>query len=66
MNLGHPRLGVLGEAGTGAVEAGVGALQQAELLRRQLERGTILVELSDAPEQHCVHHDRIPVPRHPQ
>ena len=66
VDLGHARLGLVGEAGAGAVEAGVGALQQAELLRVEAEIGAVLVQLGDAAKQHGVHHDRIPVPRHPQ
>ena len=66
VDLGHPLLGGLVEAGAGAVEAGVGALQQPHLLGRQPERGAVVVQQRDAAEQHRVHHDRVPVPRHPQ
>ncbi len=66
VDLRHPRLGLFGEAGAGTVEAGVGALQQAELLRRKTKTGAVLVQMGDAAKQHGVHHDRIPVPRHPQ
>jgi hypothetical protein len=54
------------EAGAGAMEAGVGALQQPHLLAGQPERGAVVVQHRDAAEQHRVHHDRVPVPRHPQ
>ena len=53
-------------AGAGAVEAGIGPLQQPHLLAGQSEGGAIFVQLRDPAEQHRVHHDRIPVPRHPQ
>ena len=66
VDLGPPLLGGLVEAGAGAVEVGVGALQQPHLLSRQAERGALLVQHRDAAEQHRVHHDRVPVPRHPQ
>ena len=66
VDLGPPLLGDLVEAGAGAVEIGVGALQQPQLLSRQAERGALLVQHRDAAEQHRVHHDRVPVPRHPQ
>jgi hypothetical protein len=66
VDLRHPRLGLFGEAGAGTVEAGVGALQQAELLGRKTKTGAVLVQMGDATKQHGVHHDRIPVPRHPQ
>ena len=66
VDLGHPLLGGLVEAGAGAVEADVGPLQQPHLLAGQPERGAVVVQLRDPAEQHGVHHDRIPVPRHPQ
>ena len=66
VDLGPALLGGLVEAGAGAVEIGVGALQQPQLLSRQAERGALLVQHRDAAEQHRVHHDRVPVPRHPQ
>ena len=66
VDLGPALLGGLVEAGAGAVEIGVGALQQPHLLSRQAERGALLVQHRDAAEQHRVHHDRVPVPRHPQ
>ena len=66
VDLGPPLLGGLVEAGAGAVEVGVGALQEPHLLSRQAERGALLVQHRDAAEQHRVHHDRVPVPRHPQ
>ena len=66
VDLGHPLLGRLVEAGAGAVEAGIGALQEPPLLSRQREAGAVLVQQRDAAEQHRVHHDRVPVPRHPQ
>ena len=66
VDLGPPLLGGLVEAGAGAVEVGVGALQQPHLLAGQAELGALLVQHRDAAEQHRVHHDRVPVPRHPQ
>ena len=66
VDLGHPRLGGFVEPGAGAVEAGIGALQQPQLLAAEPERGPVVVQQRDAAEQHRVHHDRIPVPRHPQ
>ena len=66
VDLGHPRLGSLVEPGAGAVEAGIGALQQPQLLACQPEAVAVVVQQRDAAEQHRVHHDRIPVPRHPQ
>ena len=66
VDLGHPLLGGLVEPGAGAMEAGIGALQEPHLLRRQAERGAIVVQQRDPAEQHRVHHDRVPVPRHPQ
>ena len=66
VDLGHPLLRRLVEPGAGAVEAGVGALQQPHLLAGQPERGAVVVQQRDAAEQHRVHHDRVPVPRHPQ
>src|SRR6202007_3191859 len=36
IDLGHPRLALLGEAGAGAVEAGIGALQEPLLLCTEL------------------------------
>ncbi len=66
VDLGHARLGLVGQAGAGAVEAGVGTLQQAELLRVETEIGAVLVQLGNAAKQHGVHRDRIPVPRHPE
>ncbi len=62
---GPARLGGLIEAGTGAVEVVVGALQEAHLLARQPQRGAVVVDQRDPAEQHRVHHDRVPVPRHP-
>ncbi len=62
----HPLLGDFVEACASAVEAGVGPLQQPHLLRTEPERGAVVVEQRDAAEQHRVHHDRVPVPRHPQ
>ncbi len=59
---GHARLGGLVEAGAGAAEAGVDALQQALLFGRQLEMGALVVEFCDAAEQHGVHQDGVPVP----
>ena len=66
VDLGHPLLRRLVEAGAGAMEAGIGALQQPHLLAGQPERGAIVVQHGDPAEQHRVHHDRVPVPRHPQ
>ncbi len=66
VDLGHPLLGGFIKPGTGAVEARVGPLQQPHLFRGEAERRAVLVQLGDPPEQHGVHHDRIPVPRHPQ
>jgi hypothetical protein len=66
IDLGHPILAVLGEARARAVEASIGALQQPELLGRQLQAGAVVVQKRDATKQHTVHHDRIPVPRHPE
>ena len=66
VDLGHPLLGRLVEAGAGAVEAGIGALQEPHLLAGQAKRGAIVVQQRDPAEQHRVHHDRVPVPRHPQ
>ena len=66
VDLGPALLGGLVEAGAGAVEVGVGALQQPHLLAGQAERGAVLVQHRDAAKQHRVHHDRVPVPRHPQ
>ncbi len=66
VDLGHPRLRHLVEPGAGAMEAGIGALQEPHLLRRQGERGAIVVQHRDPAEQHRVHHDRVPVPCHPQ
>ena len=66
VDLGPSLLGGLVEAGAGAVEIGVGALQQPHLLAGQAERGAVLVQHRDAAEQHRVHHDRVPVPRHPR
>ena len=66
VDLGHPLLGRLVEAGAGAVEAGIGALQQPHLLAGQAEAGAVVVQQRDPAEQHRVHHDRVPVPRHPQ
>ena len=66
VDLGHPLLGRLVEAGAGAVEAGIGALQQPRLLAGQTEAGALVVQHRDPAEQHRVHHDRVPVPRHPQ
>jgi hypothetical protein len=48
------------------MEAGIGALQQPPLLACQGQRGAIFVQHRDPAEQHRVHHDRVPVPRHPQ
>ena len=50
------------EASAGAMETGVGALQQPHLLRRKTKRRAVLVQMRDAPEQHRVHQDRVPVP----
>ena len=36
------------------------------LLGRQAQRGAVGVDQCDPAEQHRVHHDRIPVPRHPR
>ena len=66
IDLGHPLLGGLVEPGAGAVEACVGPLQEPHLFCRKAERGAVLVQHGDPAEQHGVHHDRIPVPRHPQ
>ena len=66
VDLGHPLLGRLVEPGAGAMEAGIGALQQPHLLGGQPERGAVVVQQRDPAEQHRVHHDRVPVPRHPQ
>ncbi|MGY4166866.1 hypothetical protein ACVIM8_000939 [Bradyrhizobium sp. USDA 4529] len=65
VNLGHAGLCRIVEAGAGAAEAGVGAFQQPHLLASQAEGGALLVQHGDAAKQHSVHHDRIPVPRHP-
>ena len=48
------------------MEAGIGAFQEPHLLAGQAEAVAVLVQHGDAAEQNCVHHDRIPVPRHPQ
>ena len=53
-------------SGAGAMEAGIGALQEAHLLGGQPIAGAVVVQQRDPAEQHRVHHDRIPVPRHPQ
>ena len=66
IDLGHPCLGRLVEAGAGAVEARIGTLQQPRLLAGQAERGAVVAQQRDAAEQHGVHHDRVPVARHPQ
>ena len=66
VDLGPALLGCLVEAGAGAVEIGVGALQKPHLLGGQAQRRAVFVQQRDAAEQHRVHHDRIPVPRHPQ
>ncbi len=66
VDLSHPRLGGVVEASAGPAEARIGALQQPELLAAEAERGAVLVQERDATEQHGVHHDRVPVPRHPQ
>ena len=66
VDLGHPLLGRLVEAGAGAVEAGIGALQQPRFLAGQTEAGALVAQHRDPAEQHRVHHDRVPVPRHPQ
>ena len=66
VDLGHPLLGRLVEPGAGAMEAGIGALQEPHLLGGQPERGAVVVQQRDPAEQHRVHHDRVPVPRHPQ
>ena len=66
VDLGHPLFRRLVEAGAGAMEAGIGALQQPHLLAGQGEGGAVFVQQRDPAEQHRVHHDRVPVPRHPQ
>ena len=66
VDLRHPLLGRLVEAGAGAMETGVGALQQPHLLAGQSERRAVVVQQCDPAEQYGVHHDRVPVPRHPQ
>ena len=66
VDLGHPLLGLFAKTCAGAVEAGIGALQQPHLFAGQLQARSIVVQHRDAAEQHRVHHDRVPVPRHPQ
>ncbi len=66
VDLGHPRLGGLVEAGAGAVEAGIGPLQETHLFGGEAELGAFVVQRHDAAEQYGIHHDRIPVPRHPR
>jgi hypothetical protein len=66
VDLGHPLLGLLVEPGAGAMEAGIGALHEAHLLGGQSKAGAVVVQQRDPAEQHRVHHDRAPVPRHPQ
>ncbi len=68
VDLRHPRLGGVVEPGTGAMEAGIGALQQPHLLACQGQRGAIFVQHRDPAEQHGVHHDleqrRVGIRRH--
>ena len=66
VDLGHPLLGLFAQACAGAVEADIGALQQPHLFAGQLQAAAVVVQHRDAAEQHRVHHDRVPVPRHPQ
>src|SRR5713226_6061217 len=66
VDLGHPVLGGFVEPGAGAVEARIGPLQEPRLLGREPERGLVAVQQRDPAEQHRIHHDRVPVPRHPQ
>jgi len=66
VDLGHPRLGLLVQAGASAVEADIGALQEPALLRRQLQVRAVFVQHGDAAEQDRVHHDGVPVTGHPQ
>ena len=44
VDLGHPLLGRLVEAGAGAMEAGIGALQEPHLLAGQPEGGAVVVQ----------------------